>query len=145
MLKTISSICFKPESIIFFQGNYSNSFLIPRVTLVSFYLSFSTEPSLSLFPSLFSQRSRLGSKSFGPCTYVTRHSAAKTVSRDVAPPRSTPPPSFPSQCLSSALLHHPSFPRAEALNLPFVRARSREVSAQAEERERRMKKEGGKW
>jgi len=112
MLKTISSICFKPEPAIFFQGNYSNSFLIPRVTLVSFYLSSSIESSLSLFPSLFSQRSRLGSKSFGPCTYVTRHSAAKTVSRDVAPPLRLP---FPHNVFPQRSSTIPLFPEQKLL------------------------------
>jgi len=50
-------------------------------------------------------------------------------------------PSFSLQCLSSALHHHPSFPNAKALNLPFVRTRSREVNAQ---QKRERMKGGGK-
>lgn len=120
-----------------------------RVTL--FYLSFSllSHPLSPLSLFVFTQRARLGSKSFGPCTYVTRHSAAKTVSRDVAslhaplprlpyphnvfPRRSSTIPLFPEQKL---LIYH-----------SYESTAAGSQRAQAEEKGRREcgKRAGGKW
>lgn len=105
-----NNFCLFETGTRIFPANYSNSFLIPGVTL--------SLRDLHLFPSLFRQRAEvLGSKSFSPCTYVTRHSAAKTVSRDAEPP-SSPLLSSPlllAQCLSSVLLRPSLFSRQKLL------------------------------
>lgn len=113
-------------------------------TLFSSYLSssLSSHPFL-LFPSLFSQHARLGSKSFGPCTYVTRHSAAKTVSRDVA----SPLPAFLSLTMSFLSASPPSlFSREQKLLIYHSYEDGRGKLARASRREgtTRVWKEGGR-
>lgn len=92
------------------------------------------------------------SRSFSPCTHVTRHSAAKTVSlRDVAPPRAPNPFSLPPsarlQCSPSALrcASFPSVSQKLLIYLSYERARGKLTRARRKRRaksERRRGKQG---
>lgn len=97
-------------------------------------------------------------KVFSPCMYVTRHSAAKTVSRDVASsPRPSPNPSSPFAAQCSPLALRPSLfsQRSQKLLIYLSYERALAGSKRATEQrggegvenrsgERKEKEEGGR-